>query len=73
MAHAALAAVARAFPFESIGGLVALAGTVVLLFLVVAFGAFVYRNVIGDGIRWPDERADDEVRRTDGDDEWKYR
>lgn len=72
MTRTTIAAGVQAFPFESIGGLVALAGAVVLLFLVVAFGAFVYRSVIGDGIRWPDERADDEVRRTD-DDEWKYR
>ena len=71
MSRIALAAV-QGFPFELIGGLVAFAGTVVLGLIVVAFGVFVYRSVVGDGIRWPDERTDDEVPRTD-DDEWKYR
>lgn len=72
MAQYALAAV-QAFSFESLAGAVALAGAIVLALLVVALGAFVYRSVAGDGIRWPDETDDEGVRRADGDDEWKYR
>lgn len=73
MTYTEVAAALQAFPFESIAGLAVFAGTLVLVFLIVAFGAFVYRSVVGDGIRWPDEETDDDgVRRTDADDEWKY-
>ncbi|WP_336023706.1 hypothetical protein [Halobellus salinisoli] len=64
-------------PFESLADLVSLAGTLVLLLLLVAFVGFLYRSVRGEGIQWPDdiESDDDEVSRRppdEDDDEWKY-
>ena len=50
-----------------------LAGTVVLVLMLVALAGVAYRGLRGDGIRWPgDERDDDEVRRASDDEEWKY-
>ena len=46
----------------------------VLVLMVVAFGAFVYRSLTG-GIEWPDEadeEADEEGVKRTHDDEWKY-
>ncbi|WP_049986012.1 hypothetical protein [Halobellus rufus] len=66
------------FPFESLPDLVSIAGTLVLLLLLVAFAGVLYRSVRGDGIQWPDdvEQDDDGVsRRPPGDDEedeWKF-
>lgn len=60
---------------ESAAQLAVIAGTLVLLLLVVAFGAFVYKSVIGDGIEWPEDReeaADDTVTQGSDDDDWKY-
>ena len=54
--------------------LVGIAGTVVLVLMLVAGGAFVYKSLTG-GIEWPDEREDEEedgLRRGDADDEWDY-
>lgn len=58
---------------ENATRLVSVASALVLLGLLAAFGAFVYRSVRGEGIRWPDD-ADDEtgVSRTGDDDEWKF-
>jgi hypothetical protein len=51
-----------------------IAGTVVLLGLLVALGAFAYRSLRGD-LTWPDDDAEDEndagVTRSD-DDEWRF-
>jgi hypothetical protein len=63
---------------ESVGQIAAVAGTVVLLLILVGLGAFAYKSLVGDGIRWPDER--DETDRDDDDgvvqgsreDDWKY-
>jgi hypothetical protein len=58
---------------ESAAQLVSVAAAVILLGLLVAFGAFAYKSVRGEGIRWPDD--DDEetgVQRSGDDDEWKY-
>jgi hypothetical protein len=55
--------------------LIALAGTAVLVLMLVAIGAFAYRSLKGDGVQWPeetDEASDDDVRRGRTDDEWKY-
>ena len=59
---------------ESIGQVAVLAGTLVLVLMLVALGAFAYKSLRGDGIRWPDEDAgaEDDVHRGDADDEWDY-
>jgi hypothetical protein len=61
---------------ESVSQLAVIGGTLVLLLGLVAFGAFVYKSVRGDGIRWPDDVDEDaedgEVRRGSSDDEWEY-
>lgn len=53
--------------------LVGIAGTLVLVLMVVAIGAMVYRHLTG-GIEWPDDKKedDDEVSRGSQDDEWDY-
>lgn len=63
---------------EIVRSAASLAGSVVLLLMLVALGAFAYRSLVGGGIEWPDDRdgadADDDVdgvTRSD-DDEWKY-
>lgn len=62
--------------FESVAGAAVTAGALVLLLALVALGAFAYKNLRGDGIRWPDdvddETTDGEARRGSDDDEWKY-
>lgn len=61
-----------------IGQLVVPAGTLILLLMFVALGSFAYKQLRGDGVRWPDEEpdgadnADDSVTRGTDDDEWKY-
>lgn len=61
---------------DAVGGLVSIAGSVILLLMLIGLGGFAYKSLRGDGIRWPDENAeeqsDDEVQRGDDDDEWKY-
>ncbi|MDY6819526.1 MAG: hypothetical protein SVG88_12775 [Halobacteriales archaeon] len=71
------------FQLPSGGGLIGsfaqvavIAGTVVLILMLVAFGGFVYKSLQGDGIEWPDDKEqlpdDDEIRQGDQDDEWDY-
>jgi hypothetical protein len=61
---------------ESISQAAAIAGTLVLLLLLVGLGGFAYKSLRGDGVRWPDEM--DEAGETDGvsrggdDDEWEF-
>lgn len=63
---------------ESVGQVAAVAGTVVLLLILVGLGAFAYKSVVGDGIRWPDEREemdsdeDGDVVQGSREDDWKY-
>jgi hypothetical protein len=59
---------------ESVAQVAVLAGTLVLALMLVALGAFAYKSLRGDGIRWPDEEAgaEDDVHRGDADDEWDY-
>jgi len=66
-------------PFETLGDLVTLAGTLLLVVMLVALGTFAYRSLTGEGIRWPDEveAENDGVSRRpdsedDDEDEWKY-
>lgn len=53
--------------------LVGIAGTLVLVLILVALGAFVYRSLTG-GVDWPDEPDEDDesLQRGDRDDEWDY-
>lgn len=61
---------------ESFAQIVPLAGTLVLLLMLVALGSFAYKSLRGDGIRWPDEIDEDDqdrdARRGDPDDEWEF-
>ncbi|MFY4813536.1 hypothetical protein [Haloarcula argentinensis] len=63
---------------ESVGQVAAVAGTVVLLLILVGLGAFAYKSLVGDGIRWPDERGEADSEEDDGvvqgsrEDDWKY-
>lgn len=60
---------------ESVGQVAVIAGTLLLVLMVVALGWFAYASLRGDGVEWPDdEPADgaDGVRRGGDDDEWKY-
>ena len=58
---------------ENVAQLANIAGAIVLLGLLAAFGAFVYKSMRG-GIRWPGDEDDEDVGVTRGgdDDEWKY-
>jgi len=60
--------------FESVAQVAVVAGTLVLLLGLVAFGAMAYRHFRGDGITWPDEMDEDDqpVREGSDDDEWEY-
>jgi hypothetical protein len=55
-------------------GVVALAGAVVLGLMLLALGAYAYKNLRGDGVEWPDEEGTDGdgLTRGDDDDEWDY-
>jgi hypothetical protein len=61
---------------ESISQVAVVGGTLVLVLMLVALGAFAYKSVRGDGIQWPDDVDDEDddgtVRRDRSDDEWKY-
>ncbi|MFB6224101.1 MAG: hypothetical protein ABEH86_10585 [Haloarcula sp.] len=62
---------------ESVGQIAAVAGTVVLLLMIVGLGAFAYKSLAGDGIRWPDEMDETDDDGSDGvtegsTDDWKY-
>lgn len=57
---------------EFLPDLIGVAGTLVLVLMLVAIGGTVYKHLTG-GIEWPDEDADDdEASRGDSDDEWDY-
>jgi hypothetical protein len=51
-----------------------LAGTLVLVLILVGFAGFAYKQVRGDGVEWPDEKQEqgDGVQAGDSDDEWDY-
>lgn len=59
---------------ESVGQLAVIAGTLLLLLALVAFVAFAYKSLRGDGIEWPEDREpeDDELQQGNEDDEWKF-
>jgi hypothetical protein len=58
---------------ENAAQLASVAGAVVLLGLLAAFGAFAYKSLRG-GVRWPDDVDEDDagVTRAGDDDEWKF-
>jgi hypothetical protein len=59
---------------EFVPDLVGLAGTLVLVLMLVAIGGTVYKHLTG-GIEWPEDRDPDEdgVRRShEDDDEWEF-
>lgn len=61
---------------DAVGGALALAGSIVLVLMLVALGVYAYKNLRGDGVEWPEDKPDpaedDELRRGDNEDEWKY-
>jgi hypothetical protein len=59
---------------DSLAQVAAAAGTLVLLLMLVALGAYAYKHLRGDGIEWPEEDEGGErgVSHGDSDDEWKY-
>lgn len=58
---------------EVLPDLVGIGSAVVLLLILVALAAFVYKSVNG-GIEWPEDRNEDEdaLREGGADDEWDY-
>lgn len=58
---------------EFLPDLIALAGTLVLLLMLVALAGIAYKAMTG-GIEWPEDKKqdDDAVHRGDSDDDWKY-
>jgi len=58
---------------ESVGQLAAIAGTLVLLLMLVGLGWYAYVNLRGDGVEWPDDETETAgVERGDEDDEWEF-
>jgi len=64
---------------ESLAQLAAVGGTLVLVLMLVAFGAYAYKHFQGDdGITWPEDMEDDPrdneggLQQGNDDDEWKY-
>jgi len=62
---------------ESTAQVAMVAGSVVLLLMLVALSGFAYKSLRGDGIRWPED-VDEDVHKEDGarpgndDEDWKY-
>lgn len=60
---------------EAAGQAAVLAGTLVLMLMLVALVGFAYKSLRGDGIRWPSETdrdAEEGAQPGDPDDEWDY-
>lgn len=62
---------------ESAAQAATVAGSVVLVLMLVALGGFAYKSLKGDGIEWPDDvdeedHNDDSLRKGGDDDDWKY-
>jgi hypothetical protein len=54
---------------ESVSQIAVVAGSLLLVGMLVGFGAFAYKQVLGDGIEGPDEQDGHEA---ESDDEWDY-
>lgn len=57
---------------QTVAQLAIVGGTLVLVLLLIAGGAFAYRQLRGEGVEWPEETDDETVSRGDEDDEWDY-
>jgi hypothetical protein len=63
---------------ESLSQVAVIAGTGLLVLMLVALGGFAYKSLSGDGITWPEDVDDDAgeegqgLRKGDQDDEWDY-
>lgn len=57
---------------QTVAQLAVLGGSLVLVLLLVAGGAFAYKQLRGDGVEWPEEDDEETVRQGDQDDEWDY-
>jgi len=57
---------------QTVAQLAVVGGTLVLVLLLIAGGAFAYRQLRGEGVEWPEETDDETVSRGDEDDEWDY-
>ena len=58
---------------DIIPDLVGIAGTVVLVLMLVALGGFASKSLTG-GVEWPEDKEQDPdaLRRGDDEDEWEY-
>lgn len=58
------------------GQFLPIAGSIVLFMILVALGAYAYKQIVGEGVEWPDdvdeEGDSDELQSGDQDDEWDY-
>lgn len=59
---------------ESAGQMAVVAGTIIIVLMLVGLGGYAYKQLRGDGIEWPEDKEmnEDGVRKGDSDDEWKY-
>lgn len=62
--------------FESAAQVAVIAGTLVLLLMLVALGSYAYKQLRGDGVEWPDDVDETEesgaLQQGGDEDEWKY-
>lgn len=72
MSHPSLPVAQMGLP-EFVPDLIGLAGTLVLLLILVAIGGFVYKSMTG-GVEWPEDEPEEEdaLRQGGKDDEWDY-
>lgn len=58
----------------SLAQLAGIAASLLLVLMVLALGTYAYKQLRGDGVRWPDEDDpnEDGVHRGAADDEWDY-
>ena len=58
---------------ESAAQVAIIAGTLVLVLMLVALGGFAYKQLLGGGVEWPEEDpGDDDTGRSGDADEWDY-
>lgn len=58
----------------SLAQLAGIAASLLLVMMVIALGTYAYKQLRGEGVRWPDEDESNEdgVSRGTADDEWDY-
>jgi hypothetical protein len=58
---------------ESAAQSAVIAGTLVLVLILVALGGFAYKQLRGGGVEWPEEDpGNDDTGRSGDDEEWDY-